>query len=489
MFYVIYKCQASKLGPETLASDDNVDNDSDYLEPEEISAAMDSLRSPSRGKRPRFTGVLSEDDDVNVDEISANEEDWRSGPPTTSGRVAWQPVPGDGEKLQFRYTAYYDLAARRPRSQFTTTGNVSSVFDFFADDDELHTTTTARKELPVQPKKPDVAAWVSSKYMTPAAIHECLVGLLAETISSGMFLTWNDNFCHFDSVLMLNLVAYCRLGMAYWTNADGTTRAVSYPERCTVDLLCAFSANIGDTVRKALRNNYMWEVLSHDPNEGIPCYGGLVDAMLHAYVAGCKADEYHGVKIRPSVVTHKPCQCRDGIARFNEELKGCIAVHRAETLAVAFHNAVLLGRTGAKSNCKLSIPNDKSTRPRTRTRICDGKYSASVESVMLGALLCIDVELHYVVNVESAMVLLLGPLEYNLVGVALWDGGHYKCRFVVDSVWYEYNDLGHGNGTTVKVVRNPHIVPRSWHVRGLWYARTSGNCQPQEAWQGSSWVA
>ena len=75
MFYVIYKCQASKLGPETLASDDNVDNDSDYLEPEEISAAMDSLRSPSRGKRPRFTGVLTEDDDVNVDEISANEED------------------------------------------------------------------------------------------------------------------------------------------------------------------------------------------------------------------------------------------------------------------------------------------------------------------------------------------------------------------------------------------------------------------------------
>ena len=78
--------------------------------------------------------------------------------------------------------------------------------------------------------------------------------------------------------------------------------------------------------------------------------------MLHAYVAGCKADEYHGVKIRPSVVTLKPCQCRDGITRFNEELKGCLAVHRAETLAVALHTAVLFGRTGAKSNCKLSIP-------------------------------------------------------------------------------------------------------------------------------------
>ena len=104
---------------------------------------------------------------------------------------------------------------------------------------------------------------------------------------------------------------------------------------------------------------------------------------------------------------------------------------------------------------------------------------------MVGAFLCIDVELGYVVNVANETVLLLGPLEYNLVGVALWDGGHYKCRFVVDNVWYEYNDLGHGNGTTVKVVPNPHSVPRSWHVRGLWYARTSGNCQPQEAWQGS----
>ena len=333
-----------------------------------------------------------------------------------------------------------------------------------------------------------MAAWVSSKYMTATQIHECLAGLLAETIASGMFLTWNDNFCHFDSVLMLNLVAYCRLGMTYWTSGsdDGSLRPGSYHERQMVDLLCAFSANRADTQRKALRNTYMWEVLSHDPNEGIPYYGGFADAMMHAYVAGCKADEYHGVKIRPSIRTLKPCQCRDGSTRSNEDLRGCLAVSTAETLAEAYKNAVLAkhNRT-TNTKCAYSVP--KSTSYPTRSRRCTGEYTATVESVMVGAFLCIDVELGYIVNVANETALLLGPLklEYNLVGVALWDGGHYKCRFVVDNVWYEYNDLGHGNGTTVKVVPNPHSVPRSWHVRGLWYARTSGNCQPQEAWQGS----
>ena len=55
---------------------------------------------------------------------------------------------------------------------------------------------------------------------------------------------------------------------------------------------CSFASDTGG-VRDTF--THIQKALSHDPNEGIPCYGGLVDAMLHAYVAGCKADEYHGV--------------------------------------------------------------------------------------------------------------------------------------------------------------------------------------------------
>ena len=403
--------------------------------------------------------------------------------PKPKAPLPWQSVAGDGEKLQFRYSDYYDLAAWLPQSE-SGTGHKPE-FDFTLEFAPPRAPPPRKRNCrPVQPKEPVVAAWVSSKYMSPAGIHACLAGLLAETITSGQFLSWNDNFCHFDTVLMLTLVAYCTLGMAYWTDGsdDGTQRAVSYHERRMVDLLCAFKSNSADRVRKALRNTYMWEVLSHDPNEE-PYYGGVTDAMMHTYVAGCKADEYHGVKIRPSIRTLKPCQCRDGITRSNEDLRGCLAVRTAKTLAEAYRNAVLAkhNRT-TKTRCLYSIP--KGASSRTRTRRCFGEYTATVESVMMGAFLCIDVELGYVVNVEKEIVLLLGPLEYNLVGMALWDRVHYKCRFVVDNVWYEYNDTGHGNGTYVMVVRNPYNVPSSWQVRGLWYARTSGNCQPQEAWEG-----
>ena len=49
-----------------------------------------------------------------------------------------------------------------------------------------------------------------------AQINDAMLGTMRQVVSSGLFLRWSDNMCHFDSFLIVTLAAYCKLGSAYW---------------------------------------------------------------------------------------------------------------------------------------------------------------------------------------------------------------------------------------------------------------------------------
>ena len=327
---------------------------------------------------------------------------------------------------------------------------------------------------------------VDSTRMTPTEIHNRLLVVLKQTLSSLHFLEWNSNFCHFDSVLILQLVSYCKLGAAYWEKKDSkTTRAQSHHERQQLNLLLTFGNYAADQM-KALRNKWMWEALNKDPQAG-PVYGERVDALVHMYPAGCPADEYHSVEIHRNRLFRVVCTDH-GVP--SSEMSGCLKAERetrrvdkgvyrllqVHTLQDAVRNA-FKHNTGNGFRCKQRITGVKNSQ-------CPGEFSVSVVTATVGALLCIDLEPPFSVDLRlhTERELHVGTLCYSLSGMALWNGGHYTSRFRVVKedvdVWYEYDDLKPTPNITI--LHDPFLYESGWAPRALWYTRTSDRSQPME---------
>ena len=409
-------------------------------------------------------------------------------------------VKVDDEKLPRPYCEYYDRIEgdneRRRRSSVGALNNharasqkrVRVTVDIHSDDeedDEVRAYGTRRR--PIQPAHPaEGVQCVDSTWMTSTEIHKSLVVVLQKTLSDLHFLEWNNNFCHFDSVLILQLVSYCNLGAAYWEKKDSTTtRAQSHHERELLNLLLTFGKYPADQM-KALRNNWMWAALNLDPQAG-PMYGEDIDALVHMYPAGCLADEYHSVRIHRKMLFQVVCTnhslmgseisgCLKAERETRRVSKGCARLLQVHTLQDAVSNA-FKHNTGDGFSCKQSIKGVPHSK-------CPGVFSVSVVTATVGALLCIDLEPPFTVDLrkQTERELLVGTLCYSLIGMALWNGGHYISRFrVVQAgmdVWYEYDDLK--KPRNIKTLKEPFSYANGWLPRALWYTRTSNRSQPME---------
>ena len=318
-----------------------------------------------------------------------------------------------------------------------------------------------------------------------AQINDAMVGTMRQVVSSGLFLRWSDNMCHFDSFLIVTLAAYCKLGSAYWGHEtlERVARSISYPERRIVDLLCTFTQRSEDEMVR-LRNEFMWEVLGPTGSE---TYGQPVDAMLHAYVADCEADEIHGVKWTYNRKHTVPCTCSDRNLVDMTSLQGCISVAseitigdrvlRAHSLEAAVFNGLRV-KMCENLRCSMSVPIGSGSKGLCR---CPGVYTSSVDSVQLGPILCIDLQPGFLPSIP--LNLSLAGWNHELVGMVMWNGTHYRGRFLQEEIWYDYDDTGledmmddkRKRGIQRHVVQtqnnNPFTLPRGWMVRGMWYVR------------------
>ena len=361
---------------------------------------------------------------------------------------------------------------------------MNNAIDVSQSDDE----TPAQKKIMnlelVAPTAPEGMRVRSDDYAA-AQINDAMLGAMQQVVSSGMFLRWSDNMCHFDSFLIVTLAAYCKLGSAYWEHEtqERVARPISYPERRIVDLVCSFTQR-SEKEMVRLRNEFMWEVLGPTGSE---TYGQPVDAMMHAYVADCRADEVHGVKWTYKRKHTVPCTCSDKNLVDMTSLQGCISVASEITIgervlrAHSLEDAVWNGfrvKSCENLRCSMSVPIGSGSKLLGR---CSGVYTSSVDSVQLGPILCIDLQPGFLPCIP--LILSLAGYKHKLVGMVLWNGTHYRGRFLQKKVWYDYDDLGLEEMMDIKRKRgiqrhvvptqnnNPFTLPRGWMVRGMWYVR------------------
>ena len=424
--------------------------------------------------------MLSSEEETSDNDPDDNEDEWRSRPkPPCATSTTETDVP-----VTRLYHEYYDAAARRPGTAKGTT--IRKQRSFTALDESAQ---PGRKVLIRKPMT--MHTCLSTNSYTAKELTASLTAAQASVLTKKEFLRWSDNMCHYDTFLMLQLVAYCSMGSSYWMNLHGERRPVSFDEQRVVDLLCSFGKVHMTTMMQA-RNTIMWSVMGDEA--GNSTYGQFADAMLHAYVAGCKADEYHSTKKTVLHVAETPCGVHKNVARMF--LHGCVNVSlqtqlgdrtlHAHTVEDAVRQSFRV-MTGEHLKCTETVPNQSANATGTTVR-CRGVFTSHLESVQVGALLRIDVKLGFDKDIPA--VLLVDTLAYTLVGVALWNGSHYMARFNVDGVWFDYDDIQEGQVRVCDVDRcgmpqlgrvltwneNPKIV--QWHVRGLWYTRKSHNSQP-----------
>ena len=402
----------------------------------------------------------------------------------------------DGEVGDLEYWEYYDLATRRPRKAVPTPLPKDAEIIYVFDGEGVKVKQKADGKI-VRALPSHWCKRVNSKELTPTQIHAALVTLLGTAMAHRTFVKWSDNMCHFDTVLMLNLVCYCVLGVQHWEQRGGTdARAVSYNDRCILDLLCSLTS-ASEADRMALRNEFMWEAMS-----GNETYGKFADAMMHMCVAHCKADEYHAVKTTYTTVQRTACTCREGQQATSTQLQGCVTVSamtqrggrtlNAHTLDVALRNA-WAPLSGERLRCGQEVPRTSARAAKVR---CSGVLDRSVQSIQVGALLCLGVEPGLALNMGT--VLEVGTLQYELVGLCLWSGAHYKCQFRLGTTgtpifaeydgtqWWEYDDLPSRGEPHIRTVDDPFATGvyissnKRWKVRGLWYTHTGSAGQPVE---------
>ena len=361
---------------------------------------------------------------------------------------------------------------------------MNNAIDVSQSDDE----TPAQKKIMnlelVAPTAPEGMRVRSDDY-SAAQINDAMHVAMQQVVSSGLFLRWSDNMCHFDSFLIVTLAAYCKLGSAYWEHEtqERVARPISYPERRIVDLVCSFTQRSENEMVR-LRNEFMWEVLGPTGSE---TFGQPVDAMMHAYVADCRADEVHGVKWTYKRKHTVPCTCSDKKLVDMTSLQGCISVASEITIgervlrAHSLEDAVWNGfrvKSCENLRCSMSVPIGSGSKVLGR---CSGVYTSSVDSVELGPILCIDLQPGFSPCIP--LILSLAGYKHKLVGMVLWNGTHYRGRFLQKKVWYDYDDLGLEEMMDIKRKRgiqrhvvptqnnNPFTLPHGWMVRGMWYVR------------------
>jgi hypothetical protein len=216
-------------------------------------------------------------------------------------------------------------------------------------------------------------------------------------------------------------------------------------------------------------------------------YGEGVDALVHMYPVGCKADEYHSVQVKRKYIFQKVCVnhslmgsdmtgCLKAECETRRVSKGIARLVKVHTLQHAVNNA-FQNNTGDNFICRQRIKNITNST-------CPGIYSVFVDTAIVGALLCIDLEPPFTVDLRKEAVheLLVGTLQYRLVGMALWNRRHYISRFRVlkegRTTWYEYNDMEPNRN--IKTLSEPFLYAVGWVLRALWYTRTSDRSQPME---------
>jgi hypothetical protein len=477
---------------------DLLDSDDDSSQAEQTNTTSSSqptvFLSPDRAWTKQ-SSVLSDNEDGDSDSgTSDHNENWKTKKASTALNLPRRVRPED-EKLQRPYSEYYDKAAgdsnRRKKSSDDPVNNQTrnriTVNLRGIEKDNADVSRIQERRVPTAPTPPHVGVQcVDSAWMSSTDIHARLVDVLNSTLSGMHFLEWNTNFCHFDAVLMLQLVSYCELGAAYWEKKDcSTIRAQSYHERKLLDLLLTFGVYPAHQMQ-ALRNAWMWEALNKEPGQG-PMYGEGIDALVHMYPVGCKADEYHSVKVNRKFVFKTTCVnhslvgsdmtgCLKAESETRRVSKGVARLVRVHTLQHAVNNA-FQNNTGDDFKCRQSIRGVKNST-------CPGIYTVRVETATVGALLCIDLEPPFTVDVRKAAdeELCIGSLQYKLVGMALWNRRHYICRFRVlrqgRATWYEYDDLQARRN--IKILSEPFIYAAGWVPRALWYTRTSNRSQPME---------
>jgi hypothetical protein len=151
--------------------------------------------------------VLSSEEETSDNEPDDNEDEWRSRPkPPCATSTTETDVP-----VTRLYHEYYDAAARRPGTAKGTT--IRKQRSFTALDESAQ---PGRKVLIRKPMT--MHTCLSTNSYTAKELTASLTAAQASVLTKKEFLRWSDNMCHYDTFLMLQLVAYCSMGSSYWMN-------------------------------------------------------------------------------------------------------------------------------------------------------------------------------------------------------------------------------------------------------------------------------
>ena len=309
--------------------------------------------------------------------------------------------------------------------------------------------------------------------MTPHMLHGTLLRALNKAQETG-FIVWSDMMCHYDSVLMVTLVCFARLGEAYWTGQIDSMRQVSRTERWTLDLLCSLESSTAPQMQH-LRNTFMWYVLQDSCT-----FGQSIDAMIHPFAArDGELDKYHCEKRTVTRRYSTDCTCERHPL---ESIVGCVRVAHCQR-----HTDKEWKADNVEACVVHSLLRDSSVNMECRSKVrgtsidCEGKFRNTLCSVQLGPLLVCAIDVNFQPSWKFQMR--IANHEFTLVGLVLWANNHYVCHYRTDiandSAWWKYDDIAKPNR-----IRRIHVDDLKNHnsrrafVRGLWYINTQARGQP-----------
>ena len=383
-----------------------------------------------------------------------------------------------------------DTTRRTPT--FVTTGLLPAIVDTINSPPRRQNSRPGRvyaipaTPLPkVAPKQPVfmAAVLVDSSLQNPQTLSTNIRNAFQRALVGG-FLVWSDNMCHFDSVLMLNMVAFDILGVEYWRDADGNARELSRTERWSCDLLCSYTG-ADATQMQHLRNVFMWHAL-----EASGQYGSYVDAMVHAFAAPDDVlDKYHSIE-RVLVREHSaPCTCS---GHPTTTIQGCVQIRKTTR-----HDDQVWQTVDLEQCIKHGLMEDFNVDMTCQSSVqgvpgihCEGRYRNVAVRITMPALLVVAVDVGFAPTLK--LMCTIGTYSYYLVGLCLFRANHYICRFrrsTSSSDWFVYDDNAKPGGHNPEGARviasksnpldNPvvhHGAP--WFVRGLWFVQTQSHGQP-----------